>query len=260
MDIVKAIQKSLALITHHIGLGGDAHPNATARNAGFMPPDLFKSAESLFNKRIQLSEGTDIMKLTQGFYEGAGLLNHPDFGATTASTRISLINVIYGDGGRKTIEVIDSFNNHHWTITQHTDGTPDDEQARWTRVNQYSVLWSGYSDLSNPVTLSQPLVAANGVRNFNEIEVKFVTSSNDTVIGNIDAVALGGSLDATTIINGDRISITTYEGYLELTNSTAVLTNNWGLNIYPNVNDEHDARIQIVEQSKMYILEIRGIR
>lgn len=263
LSVTEQTNKALGLIQHHIGLNGvDVHADATSINSGFMPARMYKSLKAFDDKRTWVDNGTDILTLEKGFYEGAGLINHPDFG-DKQTTRISIIDVFEGLDGRKKIDLVDSFSNHHWTRTIHTDGTPDDAQPGWARVRQYTTLWSGYSDLAKPVTFAMPLKASTGNWNFSELEVKFSTGSNETKTDVIELSSYAGSLDATTIVNGSdtdsRISVTTYEGYMSLTNNTAVLTDNWGINIYPNINDEHDARIQQMPGSIIHIKEIRGI-
>ncbi len=263
MEITDSVNKALDLIKHHTELAGDqAHPNATNVISGFMPANMHKALDAFDTNRVWLAENTDILSLDKGFYEGASLINHPEFG-DKPSTRISLIDVTPGLDGRKKIEVTDSFNNHRWTRTVHTDGTPDDAQPGWSRVKQYTTLWRGYSDLSKPITFAMPLKASTGNYNFEELEIVFMSGSNETRTDTINVANAEGSLDATTIVNGSsadpRISLTTYEGYMSLTNTTAVLTDNWGLNIYPNKNDEHDARIQQMPGSKIHVKEIRGV-
>jgi len=260
MGIREAVRLCLRLITHHIGLGGDAHADVTSKRAGFISAKSYNEHQSLFKQRTHLGTNVDILKLEPGYYEGSSLINHPLTGSGV-STRISEIDVKFGRDGRKQIKLVDSFDGSMWYLAVHTNGVADDRQPQWAKVRQHTILWQGNSELASPVTLAHPIISSSGAFNYYEIEFKFINSANTTSVGVIKADALSGSLNSTSNIGeGGSGGITTYEAIAVLTATTAVLTNNLGINIYPNANDANDARIRVNNDSKIKVLEIRGVR
>lgn len=260
MNTRSAVRQALRLITHHIGLGGDAHPDVTELKSGFMSPTMFKAHNTIFKRRtaIQNSAGTDILKLPIGYYSGSNFINHPASKPTELNTAHSYVSVIpSSQDTRRLIVLVEAASGRIWTRTVNDTYDVNND---WSKVDQYVTLWKGYSELKNPVTLSKPVRQNNGSLSFSEIKVKFATGSNvsDLMPVNLDT----GSFNNTSIIDNDRTSQTTYEANIQFETkdgtSTAVITKNFGLNIYPNVNDENDARIQILNESVLNIVEIRG--
>lgn len=260
MQIAKTVKQLFRMINHHIGSGGEAHSPVTSLVAGFMTPGMYKNLEEIFTQRETIPAGTDILTLSPGFYEGGDILNHPDFGPTTPSTRISQFNVTNGLAGRKQIEVIDSFSNRRFTRTIHTDGTITDKQPGWAQIQQFTTLWSGNSTLENAVKLSAPIFGSDGGARFSTIEIRFVTTSGTTSMTSMSVNAQIAPLNVSALVRNPSLSINVYEANFELTSTTAKLSENHALHVFPKTEGVDDtARVVESPAAKISVLSIRGI-
>lgn len=261
MNTRSAVRQALRLVTHHIGLAGnDAHPDATELRSGFMSPDMLKSHNTMFKRRIPLrnTSGTDILKLPVGYYSGSNFLNHPASKPTELNTSHSYISVIpSSQDTRRLIVVVEAATGKIWTRTVNDTYDVNND---WSKMEQYVTLWKGSSELTSPVTLAKPVRNSSGSLAFSEVKVKFITGSNTTEIKPINLDI--GSINSTNVVDGERIAKTTYEADLKFSTisgtTSVVATKNFGVNTYPNATDEHDARIQVLDDAKITILEIRG--
>lgn len=262
MNTRSAVRQALRLITHHIGLGGDAHPDVTNLSSGFMSPELLRQHNTVFKQRtaIQDPNGTDILKLPIGYYSGSKFTNHPaSANPTDINSAHAYVSVIpSSQDARRMIFLVEAQTGRIWTRT--VNDTYETNNT-WSKVDHYVRLWSGNSDLSSPVTLTKPILDVSGYKIFTDVKVKFVTSSNHTDEQSVSSKS--SSINSTNIIDGDKKSIVTYEANLSFNTedgvTTAVTTSNLAVHIYPNSTNEHDARIETWDtEPGIKITEIRG--
>ncbi|MCY8485425.1 phage baseplate upper protein [Bacillus atrophaeus] len=103
----------------------DAHANKTDIHVTKEDKDKWNGAQLTKltgddGKRTFIQNGTDILTLTTGFYQGAGtsMVNSPIDGDGSWFN----YDVIEGSSGRKSIQVWKSYDNIMWHGTVHTDG------------------------------------------------------------------------------------------------------------------------------------------
>lgn len=241
----------------HLGSGGDAHLPASDDEAGFMSVSEHKHFEQLFNGRQWCPDGTDILNLEPGYYEGAKFVNHPlSDGGETAW--ISLIDVHPGLDGRCLIRVTDSMYGYTWYRTIHTGGDANTGTGNWVRQHGEVILWEGYSKMTTAVTLAHAIVALDGTSYYDNIKVVYQTDE-----GNLD-FAYGSKYGVTmTITNNNNdpavLAPTIYEAQLSFpTSNTAKLIRNTSTNFYQHEND-NTAYMHSLPAS-INILKIVGVK
>lgn len=255
-------KKDKRVLQWHVGKGGQkAHPDVDDFQSGFMTPTMLNEHNAALVKRTNIgdSAGTDIITLPVGNYAGSHWINHPSSAkATDINTTYAYVSVIPSStDSRRFIVLVEAASGRIWTRTVNDTYDVNND---WSKMEQYETLWKGNSELASPVTLAKPVRNDSGGLNFSEVKVKFVTGSNTIEIKPISLDI--GNINSTNVIDGERIAKTTYEADLKFSTisgaTSVVATKNFGVNTYPNANDEHDARIQVLDDAKITILEIRG--
>ena len=86
------IKRLYRVVEHHIGNNGDdTHSPATDDNSGFMTPEHIKLLRDSKCKRTRIPDGSDVLTLDYGSYEGFALINLP-FGYTGRAQ----VDVVHG--------------------------------------------------------------------------------------------------------------------------------------------------------------------
>lgn len=261
LNLDQAIAEISRGLKRHIGSNGTAHLPVSEDQSGFMTPELLVEHNTVFKKRTNIgdSAGTDILTLPVGNYAGSYWINHPSSAkATDINTTYAYVSVIPSStDSRRFIVLVEAASGRIWTRTVNDTYEVNN---KWSKMEQYATLWKGSSELTSPVTLSRPVRNDSGALNFSEVKVKFITGSNTIEIKPISLDV--GNINSTNVVDGERIAKTTYEADLKFSTisgtTSVVATKNFGVNTYPNVIDEHDARIQVLDDAKITILEIRG--
>ncbi|MCY7748639.1 BppU family phage baseplate upper protein [Bacillus inaquosorum] len=168
-------------------------------------------------KRTFIDDGTDILTLTTGFYQGAGtsMVNSPIPGDGSWFN----YDVIEGSSGRKSIQAWKSYDNIMWHATVHTNGVFKGWKKLITDADYEGISWQN-------VTLKNG--AANGDRPFQYAKwgswLLFrgqITAPREVVIGSIPSsmVPSNGTvvLASTTGITGICKLIVFGTGDLKLT-------------------------------------------
>jgi hypothetical protein len=245
----------------HIGSNGvdsdglPVHLPVDADNDGFMPVKAYKEHQQLFEHRLRIPAGTDILTLDPGYYEGSGLINHPN--STTKTTWISNVDVIAGEDGRRVITVFDNISAPLWRRTIHTGGDPASGTGGWARYYGFYTLWRGNSMLTKPVTLSNSLRNDNNSIKYPYILVRYKTNTGDTgvALGDINRVII----NSMNLNNNLKVASPDFrEAELSFpTSTTAKVIRNKRTNIYMHDNDS-TAHMQVMD-GVISILEIVGV-
>ncbi|MCY9166006.1 phage baseplate upper protein [Bacillus atrophaeus] len=135
----------------------DAHANKTDIHVKKEDKDKWNGAQLTKltgddGKRTFIQNGTDILTLTTGFYQGAGtsMVNSPIDGDGSWFN----YDVIEGSSGRKSIQVWKSYDNIMWHGTVHTDGVFKGWKRLITNADFENETWQN-------ITLKNGAVAGN---------------------------------------------------------------------------------------------------
>lgn len=266
LNLDQAIAEISRRLKRHIGSNGTAHLPVSKDFAGFMTPELLSEVStmwpqhnSLFSKRIGLSDGVDILSLKPGYYEGAKMLNHP-LQPTTPTGWFSNVDVKYGGDGRKQFVLRDSITGKMWYRTIHTGGNVTSGTGAWVRQRGYVELWNGSSTLSSAVTLAAPLKDANGNNNYDEIEVVYLTQTGN--YGHAYGSVGGVTINPFNNNNANNISaLNFYETQLTFpTNTTAKLYSSTMTEMYRGETDASAQMRLADDKSTITIYKIWGIK
>lgn len=242
----------------HIGSNGAAHLPVSDDAAGFMSVEEHKQLKQLFNGRQWCPDGTDILTLEAGFYEGAKFINHPVKGSDETSW-ISIVDVYSGLDGRRLIRVTDNMQGFTWYRTIHTGGDPNTGTGNWVRLHGEVVLWEGFSKLNNAVTLAHAIVASDGTDYYDNIKVVYQTDEGD--FGFAYGSKHGVTISATN--NNDDASVVApsiYEAQLSFpTSQTAIVNRNVNINFYQASNTGNAAYMHSLAGS-INIVKIVGVK
>ncbi|QLL69607.1 hypothetical protein [Lactobacillus sp. 3B(2020)] len=263
LSLEKSVSELERKLLEHIGSNGygsneqSVHLPVDTDNAGFATPDMYVHDQQLFTKRKWVAN-VDILKLAPGYYEGSGFTNHPATAtADTPTTWISNVDVIDGDDGRRMIYLMDNLNGYFWKRTLHTGGAPDSGTGAWIKYDGLVTLWSGFSKLDEPATLSSSLYLSSGATLYNTILVKYTTDTEDfgLAYGNLNKV----TINALNLNNDPTLKIADfYEAELVFpTGTTAQVTRNRAITLLSSSDDT----AHLGESSqKINITKIMGVK
>ena len=241
LSVDKAVIEMGGKLKEHVGSNGNSHLPVTEDAPGFVPVEMYKQHQQLFQHRIRTAAKTDILKLKPGYYEGSQFINHPASNPKpdTPTTWISYIDVIDGEDGRREIKIMDSFSGLSWKRTIHTGGNPESGSGAWIQYYGLVTLWNGYSKLTSAVTLkSGVLYDDTGAAKYRNIIVQYMTDTGNCglALGTVDRVIIDSSNlnDDTSIAAPDF-----HEAELIFpTSTTAKLSRNKRINFYTHENDK----------------------
>ena len=244
LSVDKAVIEMGGKLKEHAGSNGissdglPVHLPVDTDNNGFATVKMFKEHQQLFEHRLRIPSGTDILTLEPGYYEGSGLLNHP---ATTKpdelTTWISNVKVEDGDGGRKEITVMDSMAGLLWKRTIHTGGASTSGSGAWIQYHGLVTLWNGYSKLTKAIDLNGDVHNNDGTNKYRNIMVQYMTDTRQTglALGTINGVLIN---HINLNDNPKKMSPDLYEAELIFpTSTTAKLSRNKRINFYTHTND-----------------------
>lgn len=229
----------------------------TDDNLGLATPEMKINLDAIFKNRIHIDDGTDILTVPAGVYEGGALLNHP-LQPTKITNWYSELE-IYQRGVRKQFWLTDQTTGTQWKRTYYTDGSQKGTDG-WIVVPGEQTLWWGDSDLKDAVTLAHPVTNADGEENYRDIRVYFKTKEGDYNFG--VGAAAGVTLNITNNDNDGALSFNVYEAQLDFpTSTTAKVTRNALINVFGanGATDIDDAKIKAL-LGDIKILKIVGTR
>lgn len=206
------------------------------RRNGLMPAPAYEQHKHLFHERKQIRSG-DILELEPDFYLGTGLLNHPTQ-PDKPTDWFSNINVVDGGDGRREITILDNFDGKLYKRTIHTGGDPTSGTGDWMEYRGIVGLWSGDSDLKNPVTLAHSIYHDDGkTPRFRNILVQFQTTTGNSGFG--WGSDKGVAINTTNNANDDGTSIADIiESFVKFTSgNTAVMDYNIITNLFTKGDD-----------------------
>lgn len=242
LDLIKSLKKSIRMINHHIGLGGDAHPAVNALNAGFMTPEqksiLEKAASDATNargKRISMPAGTDVLTLPDGKYEISGAKNNP-----VGEGDYSFIeyDISSSSDGRRQFKAVISALGRQYIRTVHTGGSSTSGTNGW--LCEPYLIWqgsitSGSIDLSGGLsenikglkvrlrstTQQSDVIELMGTKNSSD---KVITNiSNDTSEASFQLYEIGLTFDGKNLTINKNNTMVAYVGSLGFTSLKGIM-------------------------------------
>lgn len=258
LNLDQAIAEISRRLKRHIGSNGTAHLPVSKDFAGFMTPEMLNQHNELFVKRIRVPDGTDILSLKPGYYEGSRFLNHP-LQPSTKTTWLSNVDVKFSDNGRKQFKIIDNMTGAVWERTIHSGGDPASGSQDWARVYREQTLWKGNSKLADPVSLALPLAYDDGGLRYAMIKVVYQTEYGN--YGWAVGTSNGVTINASNVNNDSTDEVTTVnisEAQMYFNNAkTAYLSYNRSIAIY-TTSDSSNPKMSI-EDSVINVREIIGV-
>lgn len=220
------LEKLLRLFMEHRTGGEKAHPNATDRVSGFMPPDLYTNSRQQTRHRTWL-DTPDLLNLSPGYYmvSPKGMKNGPVNNVGWYCD----VDVFFSYDGRKNIWVYENVANriHHGTVSSAGVLT-------WRELNTKTLLYSGNTDF---VAAGTTLKLSESLENYKNLEIHlhnkikntpFLAQTNRTSFSvtetNIGEVSETSATVEFSEING-RINLT--DGTVKISSNKSVyLANN----------------------------------
>lgn len=237
LEFVKQVRKNTRMLSHHIGLGGNAHAQVDDLNSGFMTPKQKATLETAsadstnaLGVRIWKKSGTDVLTLPPGRYEISGAINNPL--GTADSSYIEYDITTTDNGQRRQYSAIVSSTGLKFRRTTHTDGTPTSGSGGW-RLDVPMVVWSG-SAQSGTLTYQNKLDDGLSI---DKTIVRYSTSSGQG--GEVSILGKNGGFTAITepnLADDQSSNYQIYESRVTSTRSSLTIDSNFAT-IHTNNGD-----------------------